>query len=85
MEFLCDCSTAEGRYVEVLALEQWGDRLLPSWPLVAVPRAAGEELRQGYVAAGEKLVLYSARHNYALRAHLICERPRKVAAAAMAA
>ena len=69
----------------MLALEQWRDRLLPSWPLVAVPVAAGEQLGQGYEAAGEKLVLYSARHSYSLRAHLICERPRKVAAAAMAA
>ncbi len=69
----------------MLALEQWEVRLLLSWPLVAVPRAAGEELRQGYEVAREKLVLYSARHSYSLRAHLICERPRKVAAAAMAA
>jgi integrase len=67
----------------VLALEQWVDRLLPSWPLVAAPGAAGEELRQGNEAAGEKLVPYSARHGYGLRAHLICERPPKVAAAAM--
>ena len=77
MEFLCDCCTAEGREVEVFALEQWGERLLPSWPLVAVPGAAGEELRQDYAAAGEKLVLFSARPGYAHRAHLICERPRK--------
>jgi hypothetical protein len=67
----------------VLSLEQWVDRLLPSWPLVATPGAAGEELRQGCEAAGEKLVLYSARHGYAHRAHLICELPPKVAAAAM--
>ena len=67
----------------MLALEQCVDRLLPSWPLVAVPGAAGEELRQDYEAAGEKLVLYSARHGYAHRAHLICELPPKVAAAAM--
>jgi len=38
---------------------------------------------QEYEAAGEKLVLYSARHGYAHRAHLICELPPKVAAAAM--
>ena len=84
LEFLCDCCTAEGREVEVFALEQWGERLLPSWPLVAVPGAAGEELRQDSAAAGEKLVLFSARYGHAHRTHLICERPRKVAAAFMA-
>ena len=41
------------------------------------------ELRQLYEESGEKLVLYSARHGYAHRAHLICELPPKVAAAAM--
>ena len=67
----------------MLALEQWVDRLLPSWPLVAAPGAAGEELRQGYEAAGEKLDPYSSRHGHAHSTHLICERPRKVGAAAM--
>lgn len=46
-------------------------------------RRRWRELRQDYEAAGEKLVLYSARHGYAHRAHLICELPPKVAAAAM--
>ena len=69
----------------MLALEQCVDRLLPSWPLVAVPGAAGEELRQDYAAAEEKLVLFSARYGHAHRTHLICERPRKVGAAAIAA
>ena len=46
-------------------------------------RRRWQELRQDYEAAGEKLVLYSARHGYAHRAHLICELPPKVAAAAM--
>jgi integrase len=46
-------------------------------------RRRWHELRQDYEAAGEKLVLYSARHGYAHRAHLICELPPKVAAAAM--
>jgi len=46
-------------------------------------RRRWRELRQEYEAAGEKLVLYSARHSYAHRAHLICELPPKVAAAAM--
>ena len=46
-------------------------------------RRRWKELRQDYEAAGEKLVLYSARHGYAHRAHLICELPPKVAAAAM--
>ena len=41
------------------------------------------ELRQIYEESGEQLVLYSARHGYAHRAHLICELPPKVAAAAM--
>jgi len=40
-------------------------------------------LRQQYEAEGKKLVLYSARHGYAHRAHMICELPPKVAAAAM--
>ena len=42
-----------------------------------------QDLRQHYEAEGEKLVLYSARHGYAHRAHVICELPPKVAAAAM--
>jgi integrase len=46
-------------------------------------RRRWREIRQEYEAAGEKLVLYSARHSYAHRAHLICELPPKVAAAAM--
>lgn len=46
-------------------------------------RPRWQELRQEYEAAGEKLVLYSARHGYAHRAHMICELPPKVAAAAM--
>ena len=46
-------------------------------------RKRWQELRQMYETAGEKLVLYSARHGYAHRAHLICELPPKVAAAAM--
>jgi len=46
-------------------------------------RQRWQELRREYEAAGEKLVLYSARHGYAHRAHLICELPPKVAAAAM--
>ena len=46
-------------------------------------RKRWQELRQMYETAGEKLVLYSARHGYAHRTHLICELPPKVAAAAM--
>jgi hypothetical protein len=46
-------------------------------------RAVWEELRQRYEAEGEKLVLYSCRHGYAHRAHVICELPPKVVAAAM--
>jgi hypothetical protein len=38
---------------------------------------------QLYEESGEKLVLYSARHGYAHRAHLIFELLPKVAAAAM--
>ncbi len=34
-------------------------------------------------AQGEKLVLYSCRHGYAHRAHVIWDLPPKVAAAAM--
>jgi len=42
-----------------------------------------QKLRQQYEAQGEKLVLYSCRHGYAHRAHVICELPPKVVAAAM--
>jgi integrase len=41
------------------------------------------ELKREYEARGEKLVLYSCRHAYAHRAHLICDLPPKVVAAAM--
>lgn len=46
-------------------------------------RQRWQELRREYRSAGEKLVLYSARHGYAHRAHLLCELPPKVVAAAM--
>lgn len=46
-------------------------------------RPVWQELRQRYEAEGEKLVLYSCRHGYAHRAHVICELPPKVVAAAM--
>ena len=42
-----------------------------------------QHLRQQYEAQGEKLVLYSCRHSYAHRAHVICDLPPKVVAAAM--
>ena len=42
-----------------------------------------QQLRQQYEAQGEKLVLYSCRHGYAHRAHVICDLPPKVVAAAM--
>jgi len=42
-----------------------------------------QNLRQQYEAQGEKLVLYSCRHGYAHRAHVICDLPPKVVAAAM--
>ncbi len=41
------------------------------------------KLRQDYEAKGEKLVPYSCRHGYAHRAHVICDLPPKVVAAAM--
>jgi hypothetical protein len=41
------------------------------------------ELKRDYEAQGEKLVLYSCRHAYAHRAHVICDLPPKVVAAAM--
>ena len=46
-------------------------------------RRRWQELRQEYEAGDEKLVLYSARHSYVHRAHLICELPPKVVVAAM--
>lgn len=42
-----------------------------------------KELRREYEAKGEKLVPYSCRHGYAHRAHVICDLPPKVVAAAM--
>ncbi len=42
-----------------------------------------QDLRQKYEAQGEKLVLYSCRHGYAHRAHVLCDLPPKVVAAAM--
>ncbi|MFN9545838.1 MAG: hypothetical protein ACK6AD_02035 [Cyanobacteriota bacterium] len=41
-----------------------------------------QNLRRQYDAQGEKLVLYSCRHGYAHRAHVICDLPPKVVAAA---
>jgi integrase len=46
-------------------------------------RELWQHLRQQYEAQGEKLVLYSCRHSYAHRAHVICDLPPKVVAAAM--
>lgn len=46
-------------------------------------RSLWEKLRQEYEAKGEKLVPYSCRHGYAHRAHVICDLPPKVVAAAM--
>jgi integrase len=46
-------------------------------------RALWKELRRDYEAKGEKLVPYSCRHGYAHRAHVICDLPPKVVAAAM--
>lgn len=47
-------------------------------------RALWGELRRRYEAQGEKLVLYSARHAYAHRAHTLCPMlPTKFVAAAM--
>ena len=43
-----------------------------------------QNLRRQYDAQGEKLVLYSCRHGYAHRAHVICDLPPKVVAAAWA-
>jgi integrase len=46
-------------------------------------RSLWQQLRREYEEKGEKLVLYSCRHGYAHRAHIICELPPKVVAAAM--
>ncbi|MCS5697593.1 hypothetical protein NZK32_00845 [Cyanobium sp. FGCU-52] len=46
-------------------------------------RPLWNQLRQEYEAKGEKLVPYSCRHGYAHRAHVICDLPPKVVAAAM--
>ena len=46
-------------------------------------RPLWNKLRQDYEAKGEKLVPYSCRHGYAHRAHVICDLPPKVVAAAM--
>ena len=42
-----------------------------------------QHLRQQYETQGEQLVLYSCRHGYAHRAHVIYDLPPKVVAAAM--
>jgi integrase len=46
-------------------------------------RPLWNKLRQDYEAKGEKLVPYSCRHGYAHRAHVICDLPPKLVAAAM--
>jgi integrase len=46
-------------------------------------RPLWNKLRQEYESKGEKLVPYSCRHGYAHRAHVICDLPPKVVAAAM--
>ena len=46
-------------------------------------RPLWQQLRREYEEKGEKLVLYSCRHGYAHRAHITCELPPKVVAAAM--
>ena len=46
-------------------------------------RPLWKQLRREYEENGEKLVLYSCRHGYAHRAHVTCELPPKVVAAAM--
>ena len=46
-------------------------------------RPLWKELRREYEAKGEKLMPYSCRHGYAHRAHVICDLPPKVVAAAM--
>ncbi len=57
----------------------------PRSPVPAFSHASGhwQHLRQQYETQGEKLVLYSCRHGYAHRAHVICDLPPKVVAAAM--
>jgi len=46
-------------------------------------RPLWKQLRRDYEASGERLVPYSCRHGYAHRAHVICDLPPKVVAAAM--
>ncbi len=46
-------------------------------------RSLWRNLRLQYESSGEKLVLYSCRHGYAHRAHVVCDLPPKVVAAAM--
>ena len=46
-------------------------------------RSLWVDFKRDYEAQGEKLVLYSCRHGYAHRAHVICDLPPKVVAAAM--
>ena len=46
-------------------------------------RPLWRKLHREYEARGEKLVPYSCRHGYAHRAHVICDLPPKVVAAAM--
>ena len=46
-------------------------------------RPLWNKLHQDYAAKGKKLVPYSCRHGYAHRAHVICDLPPKVVAAAM--
>jgi hypothetical protein len=41
------------------------------------------QLRCDYEVQGDKLVLYSCRLGYVHRAHLVCDLPPKVVAAAM--
>ena len=48
-----------------------------------INRPLWKELRREDEAKGEKLVPYSCRHGYAHRAHVICDLPPKVVAAAM--
>jgi integrase len=46
-------------------------------------RPLWQQLRREYEEKDEKLVLYSCRHGYAHRAHVLCDLPPKVVAAAM--
>ncbi|MEI6359001.1 MAG: hypothetical protein WCO50_01585 [Synechococcus sp. ELA619] len=83
----CDGWAAEWRLEQAFN----ADRLPPMRPgygaealgLYLRRRQRWQQLRREYQAAGEKLVLYSARHGYAHRAHLLCELPPKIVAAAM--